>query len=103
MRWKETIYQRRLKRPIDEPTRTAISAEFARLRHQIPVPAEMKWHPEKPQFTIHSKWLSFVVHFTNDDLVVDAELSLTARILATDANRKQAVQLIDTIANDLGL
>jgi hypothetical protein len=103
MRWKETIYQRRLKRPIDEPTRTAISAEFARRRHQIPVPAEIHWHPEKPQFTIHSSWLSFVVHFANDDLVVNAEMSLTAKMLATPANRKHAVQLIETIANDLGL
>jgi hypothetical protein len=92
-----------LKRPIDEPTRTAITAEFARRRHQLPVPAEIEWHPEKPQFTIHSKWLSFIVHFADDDLVVNAELSLTARMLATPANRQHAVQLIETIANDLGL
>jgi hypothetical protein len=103
MRWKETILKRRLKRPIDEPTRTAITAEFARRRHEIPVATEFRWHPEKPQFTIHSPWLSFIVHFANEDLVVDAELSLAARMLATEANRKRAVHVIETIADDLGL
>jgi hypothetical protein len=44
-----------------------------------------------------------VVNFTNDDLVVNAELSLAAKMLATPANRQHAVQLIETIANDLGL
>jgi len=34
---------------------------------------------------------------------VDAELSLAARMMASDANRKQAVQFIESIAGDLGL
>ena len=38
--------------------------------------------------------MSFVVNFTPDErMVVDAELSLAARMLASDANRKQAVQI----------
>jgi hypothetical protein len=67
------------------------------------VPAELDWHREKPQFTIRSKWLSFVVQFTQEHLVVDAELSLAAKIYATRENRATAVQFIETIANELGL
>lgn len=67
------------------------------------MPTELHWHAEKPQFTIRSKWLSFVVHFTQDHLVVDAELSLAAKVMATKENRETAVQFIDSIANDLNL
>jgi hypothetical protein len=47
--------------------------------------------------------LSFLVHFTPDHLVVDAELSLAAKMLATKENREIAVQFIESIVNDLGL
>ena len=52
------------------------------------VPTELHWHAEKPQFTIRSEWLSFVVHFTHEVLVVDAELTLAAKMLATKENRE---------------
>jgi hypothetical protein len=81
----------------------AISSEFSRRRHEIPIPTELQWHREKPQFTIRSTWLSFVVHFTPETLVVDAEFSLAAKMLATKENRENAVQFIESIANDLGL
>jgi hypothetical protein len=103
MRWKETLYRRRLRRPLDPPMRAAISTEFSRRRHEIPLAAELHWHAEKPQFTIRLKLLSFVVHFTPELLVVDAELSLAAKMLATRENRESAVKFIDSIANDLGL
>jgi soluble P-type ATPase len=102
-RWKETLYRRPLRRPIDETTRRAISAEFARRRHEIPVPAELHWHREKPQLTIRSNELSFIVQFTCEDLVVDAELSLAAKMFATRKHRADAVKIIESVANDLGL
>ena len=58
---------------------------------------------EKPQFTIRSEWLSFIVHFTHEDLVVDAELTLAAKMLATRKHREDAVKFIESIADDLGL
>ncbi len=103
MRWKETLYKRRLRRPIDQSTREEISREFSRRRHEIPVPTELLWHREKPQFTIQSDWLSFIVHFTPEDLVVDAELSLTAKMLATRKHREDAVKIIEAVADHLGL
>ena len=38
MRWKEKLYERPLKRPIDEQTKAAIHSEFHRRRDQIPDP-----------------------------------------------------------------
>jgi hypothetical protein len=103
MRWTETVYKRRLRQPIDALTREAISTEYLRRRHEIPVPTELHWHAEKPQFTIRSKLLSFVVYFSHDLLVVDAELTLAAKLMATKENRETAVKFIDSLANDLGL
>jgi hypothetical protein len=80
-----------------------ISREYSRRRHEIPIPTEFHWHPEKPQFTIRSPWLSLVVQFTTDQMIVDAEYSLAAKMLATKENRQTAVQFIDSIAEDLNL
>jgi hypothetical protein len=101
---REKLFERPLRRPLDEETRRAIESEYQKRRHEIPIPTEMKWHATHPQFTIRSTLLSFIVHFTTDKrLVVDAELSLAARLMASDANRKQAIQFIESIAVDLGL
>jgi hypothetical protein len=67
------------------------------------VATELLWHREQPQFTIRSEWLSFIVRFTAEDLVVDAELSLAAKMLATQKHRDQAVKIIESVADHLGL
>ncbi len=103
MRWKEKLYERPLKRPIDEQTRAAIHSEFRRRRDQIPMPTELSWNAAKPELTIRSQWISFVVHFTHERMVVDAELSLAAKMFATDENRRHAVRFIESVANDLNL
>jgi hypothetical protein len=101
---KEKLLERPLRKPLDEETRRAIESEYNKRRHEIPIPTELKWHTTHPQFTIRSSLLSFIVNFTADErLVVDAELSMAARLMASDANRKQAVQFIESIAVDLGL
>jgi hypothetical protein len=83
--------------------RAAISSEFSRRRHEIPIPAELHWHHERPQFMIRSEWLSFIVHFTPEDLVVDAELTLAAKMFATRKHREEAVKIIESVADALGL
>jgi hypothetical protein len=84
-------------------TREAINTEFRRRRHEIPVPTELNWDGEKPQFTISSRWLSFIVQFTPEQLVVDAEMTLAAKAFATRENRATAVRLIDSVSEALGL
>jgi hypothetical protein len=103
MRWKEKLYERPLKRPLDEQTRAAIHSEFRRRRGQIPVPAELSWHVAKPELTIRSQWISFVVDFSHERMVVDAELSLAAKMFATDENRRHAVRFIESVADHLNL
>jgi len=100
---KETLYERRLRRPIDADAREAIRSAYLKRRHEIPVATELHWHQDKPQFSIRSSWLSFHVGYTPERLVVEAELSFAARMMATDAHRKQAVAIIDSIADELGL
>ena len=47
------------------------------------MPTELLHNPAKPEMTIKTKWLSFVVHFGKETMRVDAELSLAAKMLAT--------------------
>lgn len=103
MAWREKLYERRLKRPVDNPTLEAIRSEFHRRQHEIPVPSELLENPAKPEMTIKTRWLSLIVQFSKETLRVDAELSLAAKMLATHENRQVAVQFIDSIANDLNL
>jgi hypothetical protein len=103
MRWKEKLYERALKRPIDDQTKATIHSEFHRRRDQIPVPAELSWHAVKPELTIRAKGIAFVVNFTHDHMIVDAELSLAAKLFATDENRRHAVRFIESVADDLNL
>jgi len=103
MPWKEKLYERRLKRPIDEQTRAAIHSEFHRRQDQIPMATELTWNAAKPEFTIRSRWISFIVRFTRERMVVNAELSLAAKMFATEENRRHAVRFIEDVANDLNL
>ena len=76
---------------------------FAAAASQIPVPAELSWHVAKPELTIRSQWISFVVDFSHERMVVDAELSLAAKMFATDENRRHAVRFIESVADHLNL
>jgi hypothetical protein len=103
MPWKEKLYERELKRPIDEQTRAVIHSEFRRRRDQIPMPTEFSWNASQSELTIRSRRISFIVHFTRERMVVDAELSLAAKMFATDTNRRRAVNFIESVADDLNL
>ena len=100
---KETLYERRLRRPIDADARKAIHTAYLKRRHEIPLATEMHWHKDKPQFSIRSSWASFNVGYTPERLVVEAELSLAARLVVKDEHRRQAVAFIDAIADELDL
>jgi hypothetical protein len=103
MAWREKLYERELKRPVDTGTIEAIRSEYHRRRHEIPVATELLENPAKPEMTIKTRWLSLIVQFNKQTLRVDAELSLAAKVMATHENRRVAVQFIDSIANDLNL
>lgn len=67
------------------------------------MPAELSWHAARSEFTIRARGIAFVVNFTHDRMVVDAELSFAAKMFATDENRRHAVRFIESIANELNL
>jgi len=100
---KERLYERPLKRALDAETRQAIEAEFHRRRHEFPIPMELGWTRGHQSLTIVSKWVSFLVHFANDRMVVDAEMTLAARVFATDSNRQKIITLIDDVVDQLEL
>ncbi|QEH33167.1 hypothetical protein OJF2_16640 [Aquisphaera giovannonii] len=103
MAWRERLYERRLKGPIDAEKMDEMRSLFHRRRHEIPIPAELIESPGRPEMTIRTKWLSFIVQFQKDIMNVDAELTLAAKMMATRENRRLAVQFIDSIADDLNL
>lgn len=103
MRWREKLYERALKRPIDDQIKARIHSEFQRRRGQIPVPTELSWNAAKPELTIRATGIAFFVKFAHDRMNVDAELSLAAKMLATDENRRHAVRIIESVATDLNL
>ena len=100
---KEKLYERPLRRPIDAAAREAIHLEYLKRRHQIPVPTELLWHNDRSAFTIYSSWLSFNVGYTPELMIVEAEFSFAARMFATKERRKQALSIIEEIADDLDL
>jgi hypothetical protein len=103
MGWKERLFERPLSRAFDDQTRRAINAEFERRRHQIPVPVRLTWGQGETSFLLASHWASFLVSFAHDRLIVDAQLSLAARLLATEKNRQSVIDIINSIADELKL
>jgi hypothetical protein len=103
MGWKSRLFERPLLRAFDEELRREIDAEFQRRRHEIPIPVRFTWGQGEPSFLIASQWASFLVSFAHDRLIVDAQLSLAARMLFTEKNRQFVINIINGIADDLKL
>jgi hypothetical protein len=103
MAWKETLYERPLKRPIGDEDRAAIQNALNNPKVKFPMPSQIAWHAHKPELFIRSRFVSFIVRFTAERMIVDAELTLAAKMMATEANRREAVRLIEQIALELDL
>jgi hypothetical protein len=104
MAWKERLYERALRRPVDDGALETVRSEYRKRRHEIPIDSELVLHPSQPErMTIRTRWLSFIIQFHKEKLTVDAELSLAAKLMATEQNRRLAIRFIDSIADDLDL
>jgi hypothetical protein len=101
MAWNETLLERPLRRPFDQQTREAIEAEYERRKHEMPVATQFRWHHTEPKFILDSKWLSLTGHFTPERFIVNAKLSLAAKLMVTDEHRRRARQIISEIADSL--
>ena len=67
------------------------------------MPAELRWSAAKPEFSVVTQWISILGRFTDEQLVVDAEMTFAAKMFATPENKKTAVKFIESLADDLGL
>jgi len=103
MAWRERLYERPLRKALDDPNRSEIQALFERRKGEIPFKTRFEWHPDRNGFALKSSWATFQVRFTEGRMVVDAELSFAARIFATDENRALVRDFIDGIVDELHL
>jgi hypothetical protein len=103
MRGKERLFERPLSRAFSDETRRAIDAEFQRRKREIPIPVRLTWGQGEPSFLLDSQWASFSVSFADERLTVDAQLSLAAKVLATQKNRQSIIKIINNIADELNL
>lgn len=99
----ECLHERPLRRPFDDSLREAILHEATKRRREIPMPAEFEWHATDPVLTVKSPTMSMTVSFAPDRLAVHAKMSLAARAVATQGNKKKAVQIIEEVAGKFGL
>lgn len=100
---RDTLYERSLKHPLDDAQRAAIVREATERCRQLPLATESGWDETGTVFTVKSALATFYATFSPQQLVVSAELSLAARLLATEHNRKHAVALMASVADELDL
>jgi hypothetical protein len=103
MPYEEKLLERPLKRRFDDQARQEIDQVLARVRGELPGRPEFFWDAERPVLTIRSTLVSLIVSFTPELVSVSARMSIAARMLATDENKKQAVRLFESIAEGIGL
>ncbi len=103
MPWRERLYERPLRRPLDDKVRAGLDRAVAARRSQFPMITGADWHPSRPELTIRTPIVSFVVRFADGAARVDAEMTLAGKLLASDANRRLAIRFIEEIAVEVGL
>lgn len=103
---KEKLYERPLKRQLDDQLKAEILDMFEARRTMLPSSVEMSWHPKEPVLSLKGPMgVAFHVHFLEmqELMEVYAELSFAARMMVTETHRSQARQVIHEIAEELNL
>lgn len=103
---KEKLYERPLKRQLDDQLKAEILDMFESRRAMLPSSVEMSWHPKEPVLSLKGPMgVAFHVHFhePRELMEVYAELSFAARMMVTESHRTQARQVIHEIAEELEL
>lgn len=103
---KEKLYERPLKRTLDDQLKAEILQMFESKREMLPSGVDMSWHPKEPVLALRGPMgVAFYVHFheTRELMEVFAELGFAARMMVTDTHRNQAKEMIHQIAEELAL
>lgn len=100
----ERLHKRPLRRPIDAEALARLRSEYHKRRNGLGVASKLIDHPSDPhRLTIQSRWASLDFRFHDQMMTVDARLSLAARLMATEHNRRRLVRFIDDLADELEL
>jgi P-type E1-E2 ATPase len=99
----ECLFERPLKRALDEELRRAILETAVSRSDQLPFQAEFEWHAVDPVLQFKSSILPLYAAFAPGRIGVYAKLSLATWMLITEGNRRRAVRFIEEIADELDL
>lgn len=103
---REKLYERPLRRSLDDQLKSEILQMFESRKSMLPPSVEMSWHPQEPVLALRGPMgVAFFVHFheTRELMEVFAELGFAARMMVTETHRNQARQMIHEIAEELEL
>ncbi|MBI1322926.1 hypothetical protein GC170_07045 [bacterium] len=103
---KEKLYERRLRRRLDDQLKSDIKTLFESRRSEIPIEVEIDWHPREPILSLRGPMgVTIYAHFLEpvEKLEVFAEYGFAARMFVTDRHRAKARDVIHEIAEDLEL
>lgn len=103
---REKLYERRLRRPLNEELKSDIKSLFESKRSEIPIDVEIVWHPREPILSLKGPMgVSIHAHFQEpaEILEVFAEYGFAARMLVTDRHKAKAREVIHEIAETLRL
>ncbi len=104
MAWREKLYERQLKRPVDSGDTQGDPRRVRAAAARDPGAARScSDHPSKPEMTIKTRWLSFIVQFNKETLTGRRRALAGRQDARHPENRQVAVEFIDSIANDLNL
>ena len=99
----ECLYERPLKRALDDDLKRAILEAAVRRSDQLPFQAEFEWHADEPVLQFKSSFVPLSAAFGTGRIAIHARLSLASRMLVTEGNRRRAIGFIEEIADELDL
>ncbi len=99
----DCLFERPLKRAMDDELRRAILEAAVSRSGQLPFQADFEWHAVDPVLHFKSSILPLAATFTPGRIAVYAKLSLATRMLVTESNRRRAIGFIEEIADELDL
>lgn len=97
------LHERELKRPMDEEGRRALEEAVDRMRERLPIVSKLAWEEEGKTLALRSKMASLLIRMVEERLIVEAELSLAARMMAKKEHVARATRMVEGLADDLGL
>jgi len=101
MAQRERVYEQDLQGPLTKQKRKKVTEAVQ--RNLGSAVTKQEWHAKEPILTITSQFMTLIISFTDTKVTVEAEYGWTARLLMTEANRKQGREMAAKIAEEAEL